>query len=100
MKAALDRGAAMAFVDARAASDYAQGHIAGATNVPFYEVGLYRDALPKDFWIIAYCGCPHAESGVVHDDLHDHGFTKVTVLDEGFFVWRDRGYPVRSGAAP
>lgn len=100
VKAALDRGASMAFVDARPPSDYVASHIAGATNVPFYEVALYRDALPKDFWIIAYCGCPHAESGIVADDLLGHGFTKVTVLDEGFFVWRDRGYPVRSGAAP
>lgn len=98
--AALARGAAMAFVDARAPSDYVAGHIAGATNVPFYQVALYRDALPKDFWIVAYCGCPHAESGIVHDDLKAHGFTKVTVLDEGYYVWRDRGYPVRQGAAP
>jgi cytochrome c oxidase cbb3-type subunit 3/ubiquinol-cytochrome c reductase cytochrome c subunit len=100
VKAALDRGASMAFVDARPPSDYVASHIAGATNVPFYEVALYREALPKDFWIIAYCGCPHAESGTVADDLLGHGFTKVTVLDEGFFVWRERGYPVRSGAAP
>jgi cytochrome c oxidase cbb3-type subunit 3/ubiquinol-cytochrome c reductase cytochrome c subunit len=100
VNAALGRGAAMAFVDARAPSDYVGGHLAGATNVPFYEIALYRDALPRDFWIVAYCGCPHAESGVVADDLLGHGFTKVTILDEGFFVWRDRGYPVTRGAAP
>jgi cytochrome c oxidase cbb3-type subunit 3/ubiquinol-cytochrome c reductase cytochrome c subunit len=100
VKGALDRGASMAFVDARPPSDYVASHIAGATNVPFYEVALYREALPRDFWIVAYCGCPHAESGIVADDLLSHGFTRVTVLDEGFFTWRDRGYPVRSGAAP
>jgi cytochrome c oxidase cbb3-type subunit 3/ubiquinol-cytochrome c reductase cytochrome c subunit len=100
VNAALARGAAMAFIDARAPSDYVAGHIAGATNVPFYEIALYRDSLPRDSWIVAYCACPHAESGVVADDLLSHGFTKVTILDEGFFVWRDRGYPVHTGAAP
>lgn len=100
VKAELDRGAAMVIIDARAPSDYAAGHIAGATNVPFYEVGLYREALPKDHWIVAYCGCPHAESGIVVDDLLSHGFSRATVLDEGFYVWRDRSYPVRTGASP
>jgi cytochrome c oxidase cbb3-type subunit 3 len=100
VKAELDRGAAMAILDARAPSDYAAGHISGATDVPFYEASLYRDALPKDRWIVCYCGCPHAESGALADDLLAHGFTTVTVLDEGFFVWRDRGYPVNTGASP
>lgn len=98
--AALERGSKMTLVDARPPSDYAASHIAGATDVPFYEVAAYRDALPKDSWIVAYCGCPHAESGRVADDLLANGFTKVTILDEGFYVWRDRGYPVRSGASP
>lgn len=100
VNAALARGAAMGFIDARAPSDYVAGHVAGATNVPFYEVALYRESLPRDQWLVAYCACPHAESGVVADDLLSHGFTKVTILDEGFFVWRDRGYPVRTGASP
>lgn len=100
VKAELDRGASMVIVDARAPSDYAAGHIAGATNVPFYEAALYRDALPRERWIVCYCGCPHAESGALADDLVAHGFAHVTVLDEGFFAWRDRGNPVHTGAAP
>lgn len=100
IKSELDRGAAMGFVDARAPSDYAAGHVAGAVDVPFYEVGQYRNDLPNDRWIVAYCGCPHAESGVVYDDLTTHGFTKVTIIDEGYFVWMNRGYPVHTGGAP
>lgn len=61
---------------------------------------LYVFALPKDKWLVCYCGCPHAESGRLADELLASGFTKVTILDEGFFVWRDRGYPVRSGPSP
>lgn len=100
IKAELDRGAAFGFLDARAPSDYVAEHIAGAANVPFYQASDYLFALPKDKWLVCYCACPHAESGVLMDTLVANGFTKVTILDEGFFVWRDRGYPVRSGANP
>jgi len=100
VKQELDRGAAMGFLDARAPSDYTAGHIAGANDVPFYEAADYLFALPRDKWLVCYCACPHAESGKLADTLLANGFTKVTVLDEGFFVWRDRGYPVHTGTGP
>ncbi|AKV00563.1 Cytochrome c family protein [Labilithrix luteola] len=100
IKAEFDRGAAMGFLDARAPSDYVTSHIAGANDVPFYEASDYVFALPKDKWLVAYCGCPHAESGQLLDTLVANGFTKVTILDEGFFTWVSRGYPVRSGPNP
>lgn len=100
VKRELDRGAAIGFLDARAPSDYVAGHIAGANDVPFYEASQYVFALPKDKWLVCYCACPHAESGALADTLFSNGFTKVTILDEGYFVWRDRGYPVTTGATP
>lgn len=100
IKRELDRGAAFGFLDARPPADYAESHIAGANNVPFYLGESYAFALPKDRWLVSYCGCPHAESGALLDALAKKGFTKVTVLDEGFPVWRDRGYPIRGGATP
>jgi cytochrome c oxidase cbb3-type subunit 3/ubiquinol-cytochrome c reductase cytochrome c subunit len=100
IKKELDRGAAMGFLDARAPSDYVAGHITGAVSVPFYDALKYASALPKDKWLISYCGCPHAASGQLMDALVQAGFTKITILDEGYGVWRDRGYPVREGGAP
>jgi cytochrome c oxidase cbb3-type subunit 3/ubiquinol-cytochrome c reductase cytochrome c subunit len=100
IKHELDQGAAFGFLDARAPSDYVAAHIAGANDIPFYEADQYLFALPKDRWLVCYCACPHAESGQLADTLFANGFTKVTILDEGFFVWRDRGYPVRAGANP
>jgi cytochrome c oxidase cbb3-type subunit 3/ubiquinol-cytochrome c reductase cytochrome c subunit len=100
IKQELDRGAAMGFLDARAPSDYVVSHVAGANNVPFYEGSQYLFALPKDKWLVTYCGCPHAESGQLADTLRAGGFTKVTVLDEGFYVWQNRRYPVKNGATP
>ena len=100
VKAELDRGAKLAFLDARAPSDYMNEHIAGAVSVPFYAPEPYLSALPKDAWLVCYCACPHAESGQLAQKLLANGFTKVAVLDEGFLVWKSRGYPVRSGRAP
>lgn len=96
----LKRGASFGFLDARAPSDYVTGHIANAADVPFYAAKDYLFALPKDKWLVSYCGCPHAESGALMDALLANGFTKVTILDEGYNVWSERGYPVNVGAGP
>jgi cytochrome c oxidase cbb3-type subunit 3/ubiquinol-cytochrome c reductase cytochrome c subunit len=73
----------------------ADGHIAGAVSVPFYDPTPYLSSLPANAWLVCYCACPHAESG----QLASH-FAKVTVLDEGLWVWKAHGYPVRSGIDP
>lgn len=100
VKKEVDRHATMVIVDARPPSDYARMHIAGAISVPFYEVEAYAKQLPKDRYILSYCGCPHAESGKVRDALRLLGYPRTAVIDEGLLAWRDRGYPVRGGPKP
>ena len=100
VKAQLDRGARMALLDARAPSDYTLEHIAGAVSVPFYDPDPYADQLPRDAWLVCYCSCPHAESGMLAQKLLQKGFTKVTVLDEGLRVWKAKNYPVHAGFEP
>ena len=100
VKAQLDARARFALLDARAPSDYAIEHIAGAVSVPFYDPAPYIAALPKNAWLVCYCACPHAESGELARRLVEAGFTKVTVLDEGLRVWKERNYPMRTGDKP
>jgi len=100
VKAAMDAGKRMVLLDARPPSDYSRSHVTGAISSPFYETGDYAPEIPKDAPVVAYCGCPHAESGVAADKLLGLGYPKVYVLDEGFGVWRERGYPVRGGPTP
>jgi cytochrome c oxidase cbb3-type subunit 3/ubiquinol-cytochrome c reductase cytochrome c subunit len=100
VKGQLDHGAKMALLDARAPSDYANEHIAGAVSVPFYDIEPYVAQLPRDAWLVAYCACPHAESGQLAAKLASKGFPKVTVLEEGIGVWRARNYGTRSGWEP
>lgn len=99
VKAALDAGRRMVILDARPPSDYSRAHIAHAISAPFYETADYAAQIPKDAPVVTYCGCPHAESGVAADTLRARGYTTF-VLDEGFTVWRERGYPVRGGPRP
>lgn len=96
----LKRGARLAFLDARAPSDYLREHIEGAASVPYYDPSHYFDKLPKGTWLIAYCACPHAESKTLAQKLLDEGFTKVTVLDEGIGAWKSKGHPVASAPPP
>jgi cytochrome c oxidase cbb3-type subunit 3/ubiquinol-cytochrome c reductase cytochrome c subunit len=100
IKSQLDAHARFALLDARAPSDYATEHIAGAVSVPFYDPAPYFAALPKNTWLVCYCACPHAESGELAKKLIEAGFTKVTVLDEGLGVWKQRSYPTHTGDKP
>ncbi len=92
--AALAAGESFIIIDARPHNDYLKAHVEGAISVPFYDVDQAVDDLPRDRWIITYCVCPHAMSGKAMDRLKYHGFEKIAILDEGFFEWVARGYPV------
>jgi cytochrome c oxidase cbb3-type subunit 3 len=96
----LQRGARIGIVDARTSSDYGTLHVAGAVSVPFYDPSPYLDDLPKADWLVCYCGCPHSESGALAQQLLNAGFTKVTVLDEGFGAWTTAGHPTHTGLTP
>ncbi len=101
LKEALDGKARVVLVDARPMSDWIASHIPGAVPIPYYDVNALAETLPKDgTMIVAYCACPHAASGEVVDYLREKGFPATAVLDEGFLVWVERGYPVAPGAPP
>ena len=91
---ALEAGESLVLLDARPNSDFSISHIEGALNIPFYDVNKYVGDLPRDAWIVAYCGCPHAVSARAVDALIAEGFTQVAVLDEGFYEWEEAGYSV------
>ena len=101
VKAAYDAGSKMVILDARPLSDWQISHLPGSISAPYYDIDKIVPKLPRDgTWILSYCGCPHAASGKVMDALRKRGFKNTAVIDEGFFVWKDRGYPVETGAGP
>jgi cytochrome c oxidase cbb3-type subunit III len=100
VKAAIDAGQRVMIMDARPTGDYRDGHITGALGLPFYELENWIDQLPRDTFIVTYCGCPHAVSGQALDALRAAGFTQNAILDEGYYVWVERGYGIVTGDAP
>ena len=94
IKKAYDAKQDFVLVDARPPTDFAAGHIKGAVNAPYFEVEKHLSKLPKDKWIITYCACPHAEAEQAARTLLKNGYTKVKVIDEGYFGWVDKGWPV------
>ena len=95
---AMESGEAFVLIDARPTADYLESHLSGALSIPFYDIQNYIDDLPRDYFVITYCGCPHAVSGQAADALLAAGFEKVAVLDEGYYFWRDQGWPLEVGA--
>jgi rhodanese-related sulfurtransferase len=95
---------AAVIVDAREASEYAEGHIAGALSVPFDDV-VAKPALLEPFKklgrpIIAYCSGGDCElSKDLARNMVAEGIRKVLVFTDGFPAWKAAGYPVETGAA-
>ncbi|MDD4239110.1 MAG: rhodanese-like domain-containing protein [Desulfotomaculaceae bacterium] len=80
-------------LDIRDAKDYAQGHIKGAKNIPFKEVGENLNQLPQDKTIIVYCYTGQT-GGQTTAALNIAGF-KARSLNGGMNNgWLKSGYPV------
>ena len=85
-------------LDARPASEYEAGHIAGALSVPVDDLQRRLREFPKDKEYVAYCRgpyCVYADRAV--EILRAHG-RRARRLVEGFPEWRAAGLPVESGS--
>lgn len=88
------------FLDARAPSDYAAGHIAGAFNVPAEQFGEHfpqvASYLAPDSPIICYCDGMECElSHHLAEQLRQQGFKDIHILQNGWTVWSKAGYPTQ-----
>ncbi|UPV99745.1 rhodanese-like domain-containing protein [Halorussus gelatinilyticus] len=87
------------FADARGKKSYKESHIYGAV---LSQASKKRRAdadpvmdWPKDDRIVCYCGCPHHLSSIRASQLINAGYKNVYVIDEGFWKWHKKGYPMR-----
>ena len=83
--------------DVRSKASFDQSHIQFALHVPYGKTSeddlAQIDRLDKSSEIVTYCGCPRHLSSLSAKHLTDLGYTNVKVLYDGFWVWRDSGYP-------
>lgn len=94
-------------VDVRTADEYAEGHFAGAINIPIAELTDHLDLLPnQDADIIVYCGSGH-RSALGMMTLNLLGYNKALSMLGGVKAIADSAIPlvtepveVTAGAAP
>ena len=91
------------FLDARPQSQYVEGHIRGALNLPWLEVDRYftqmTDQLEGSEMIITYCDGESCElSHELSLFLKEMGFGNVNVLVNGWTVWQQHQLPVENGS--
>jgi rhodanese-related sulfurtransferase/DNA-binding transcriptional ArsR family regulator len=83
-------------VDVRPPEEFAQGHIAGALNIPLDSLEARLQDLPPEREVVAYCRgpwCVLAFEAVAR--LRARGY-QARRLEQGFPEWRQAGQPVKS----
>jgi rhodanese-related sulfurtransferase/DNA-binding transcriptional ArsR family regulator len=91
------RAGGVIVLDARPATEYAAGHIAGALSVPVDDLKQRLKTLPKSKPYVAYCRgpyCIYADQAV--EQLRAAG-RRARRLAVGFPEWQLAGLPVESG---
>jgi rhodanese-related sulfurtransferase len=98
VKAMLDRGEQLVFIDLRPPGDFAKSRLPGARSIPIAEVQKRFAEIPKSGRVILYCGCPPGglDESYSFLSLRSKGFRNVSVLAEGFDGWLKHRYPVEN----
>ena len=98
VKRRLDRGEKFHLVDVREDSEWANGHLPGATHLG--KGVIERDAekvLPDPAKeVILYCGGGF-RSALAADNLQRMGYRNVISMDGGWRGWKEAGFPTAQG---
>ena len=84
-------------LDVREPSEWAAGHIAGATLIPLGQLSGRASELPRDRTIVVVCHSGN-RSAQGRDILLGAGFTSVTSMAGGMSAWTAAGLPVTTGS--
>ena len=99
-----DAGAALV-IDAREKEEYTDGHITGATSLPYNDAMAEPDKVkkldPAGKPIVVYCSGGDCELSMdLAKLLVENGKRKVLVYEGGFPEWSGAGYAVTKGEKP
>jgi rhodanese-related sulfurtransferase len=80
-------------LDVRTPQEYAEGHIAGAVNVPHDQLATRLAEVPKDKDVVLYCRSGR-RAGIAADVLAAKGYTRLSHLEGDMIAWTEKGRPV------
>ena len=85
------------FLDSREESEFNEGHIMGAINIPAEKIEEYKYVLqeiPPKMKLITYCEGTDCDLSIeLADYLLDNGFFNVEIFFGGWLDWQKAGYP-------
>ena len=86
--------AGLVVLDIRTPEEFDGGHIAGSSNLDFYEPTFAQslDSLAKDLPYFVYCRSGNRSASAI-EIMQDLGFTEVYELDGGIVSWAEAGLP-------
>ena len=86
-------------IDVRGASEYAEGHVDGAVNIPLGQIERQLASIPRDRLVVTYCNMHHrGESrGERAAALLNKRGVQARVLDGGYPAWRESAVLVEEG---
>jgi len=87
-----DSGADHILIDVRTAEEFAEGHIAGAVNIPVDYIERRLAEIPTDIPVVVYCRSGN-RSARAATTLVENNYAEVYDLG-GIASWVSAGYPV------
>jgi phage shock protein E len=80
-------------IDVRTPMEFSSGHIPGAVNIPYDEIGARISELDAPHGVALYCMMgPRARKGEAA--LFDAGYRSVVHVEGGLSAWKAEGLPV------
>jgi len=93
LKAKMDRGEQLTVLDVRAGSEWAEGHIKGATHIYVGQVPETLNQMPREEAVAVICRSGH-RAGIAASVLLRGGWREVYNVLGGMEAWVAAGYPV------
>jgi rhodanese-related sulfurtransferase len=80
-------------LDVRTPEEYAAGHVPGAVNIPYDQVGTRLSEIPKTDEVVLYCRSGR-RAALAAETLSAAGYTKLAHLAGDMQGWTAAGLPV------
>lgn len=93
MQAAMDANAYV--LDVRETSEFAEGRIPGATNVPLRTLISNLDSIPTDTQVVVYCKSGY-RAAIANAILHIAGLDNAVAFPASYAGWTDAGLDVEA----
>ena len=98
LKTWIDQGKKILLIDSRVASEYKEGHIPTAINIPAPVMDQHRAKLPKDrsYAVVFYCnGWPECKkSHEASQKAIEWGYRHIYWFRDGIPAWQTKRYPL------